>query len=47
MTILTINCGSSSLKFGLFEIDADRGGERLLYGGAVERIGLIENCERF
>jgi acetate kinase len=36
MNVLTINSGSSSLKFSLFEVKS----ERLLLHGAVERIGL-------
>jgi acetate kinase len=36
VNILTINSGSSSLKFSLFEAES----ERLLLAGAVERIGL-------
>ena len=36
MNVLTINTGSSSLKFSLFEVES----ERLLLSGAVERIGL-------
>jgi len=36
VNILTINSGSSSLKFSLFEAES----ERLLLDGAVERIGL-------
>lgn len=37
MKVLALNCGSSTLKFGLFEVD----GERLtdLAGGLVDRIG--------
>jgi len=35
--ILTINSGSSSLKFSLYEVGAS---EKLLLAGAVERIGL-------
>ncbi|QIN84468.1 acetate/propionate family kinase [Rubrobacter tropicus] len=35
MRVLTINCGSSTLKFGLFESE----GERFLVRGAVDRIG--------
>jgi len=35
--ILTINSGSSSLKFSLYEMGAS---ENLLLAGAVERIGL-------
>src|SRR5437870_4170037 len=42
--ILTINSGSSSLKFSLYEMDASAyemdASEKLLLAGAVERIGL-------
>ncbi len=37
MRVLAINCGSSSLKYALF--DADEGGEKPLARGLVERIG--------
>jgi acetate kinase len=36
MIVLTINSGSSSLKFSLFEVES----ERLLLAGSAERIGL-------
>ncbi|MFQ5879335.1 MAG: acetate/propionate family kinase [Dehalococcoidia bacterium] len=42
MKILTINCGSSTLKFQIIEADASltaMGGEQRLAGGIVERIG--------
>jgi acetate kinase len=37
-TLLVINCGSSSVKFALFD-DADPGARRL-WSGAIERIGV-------
>jgi acetate kinase len=37
MRILTINSGSSSIKFGLYEIVKS---ERLLFSGSLERIGI-------
>jgi acetate kinase len=42
--ILTINAGSSSIKFALFECAADSGGgaPRRLDGGSIERIGLSD-----
>lgn len=36
MKILVLNCGSSSLKYQLFNMD----NERVLAQGVVERIGL-------
>ena len=39
--ILTINGGSSSIKFALFEV-GDRDSLRQLFDGAIERIGLPE-----
>ena len=38
MKIFTVNCGSSSVKFKLFEMH----GEELLAGGMVERVGTSE-----
>jgi acetate kinase len=37
MRALAINCGSSSLKYALFEVDGDR--ERSVLRGSVDRIG--------
>src|SRR5579862_6690967 len=40
--ILTINCGSSSLKFSLYRLDVDVSSdepESLVFTGAAERIG--------
>jgi acetate kinase len=39
MRVLTINCGSSSLKYAVF--DADEGGEKELARGNVNRIGDV------
>ncbi len=39
-SILSLNSGSSSLKFAFYE--AETAGEKLLVSGAVERIGLAE-----
>ncbi|HJQ30123.1 MAG TPA: hypothetical protein VJ827_12340, partial [Rubrobacter sp.] len=40
MNVLTINCGSSTLKFELFEVVAgERASERSLARGIVDRIG--------
>ena len=36
MKILVLNCGSSSLKYQLIEMD----GEKVLAKGLVERIGI-------
>jgi acetate kinase len=38
-TILTINSGSSSLKVGLYRVDAANGDPQLLYRGATDAIG--------
>ena len=47
-TILTINAGSSSIKFALFEADgqADPVGLRRLDKGSIERIGLADGPSR-
>ena len=39
MNILVINCGSSSLKFQLFEMDD----ETVITSGVIERIGLEDS----
>lgn len=41
MIILVINCGSSSAKYQLFDID---GSTRVLAKGVVERIGQADSC---
>jgi acetate kinase len=38
MKILVLNCGSSSVKYELFELDRD--GEKVLASGIVEEVGL-------
>ena len=38
-TILTINSGSSSLKLGLYRVDAGTAEPQLLYRGATDAIG--------
>lgn len=38
MKILVLNCGSSSIKYKLYDMD----GEKVLAQGGVERIGLDE-----
>jgi acetate kinase len=38
MRVLTLNCGSSSIKFDLFDIEAEGGSTRLAHG-AVDRLG--------
>jgi acetate kinase len=43
MLILTLNSGSSSLKFALYAQDDASAGERLALSGAIERIGLRES----
>ena len=40
MKIISINCGSSSLKFSLFEMD----NEKVLASGNFERIGMDGSC---
>jgi len=44
MRVLVINCGSSSIKFSLYEIAAD---ETLLLSGRIERIGEPESFTLF
>lgn len=39
-TILSINCGSSSVKFARYRFGGESGSEALNYAGSVERIGL-------
>ena len=39
MKVLAINCGSSSLKFKLFETSLAAGASETLGGGLVDRIG--------
>src|SRR5450432_1605484 len=39
MRVLSINCGSSSLKYALF--DAEPGSEREVARGSVDRIGSV------
>lgn len=43
MKVLVINCGSSSIKYRLYEMD----GERLIARGLVERIGLPDGLISF
>ncbi len=40
MSVLTLNSGSSSLKFALYEQEDSSAGERMSFAGVVERIGL-------
>ena len=40
MKVLVINCGSSSLKYQVLDMD----GEKLLAKGLVERIGMEGSC---
>ncbi|MBN1515649.1 acetate kinase [Candidatus Sumerlaeota bacterium] len=50
MRILALNCGSSSLKFQLFELEMKDGGitdERALARGDIERIGRDDAACRF
>lgn len=46
MKILAFNCGSSTVKFALFQMGAG-GGERLLARGLIERIGEAGSSIRF
>ena len=46
MKILAFNCGSSTVKFALFEMGAGNG-ERLLARGLIERIGEADSAVRF
>jgi len=42
MNVLAINCGSSSLKFGLFALDGRESRDQIirrLAGGSIERLG--------
>ena len=39
MRVLAINCGSSTLKFQLFEFDREDNQERRLANGLVDEIG--------
>ena len=39
MNVLVINCGSSSLKFQLFEMDT----ESVITSGIIERIGMEDS----
>ena len=45
-TILVLNSGSSSLKFGLFEHSAEAGDETLLLEGAADGIGRSDGTLR-
>ena len=40
MKILVLNSGSSSLKYKLYEVAADRGDMRAVAAGGAERIGI-------
>ena len=40
MKVLVINCGSSSLKYQLIDMD----GEKVLCKGLCERIGMEGSC---
>lgn len=40
MKVLVINCGSSSLKYQLIDMD----GEKVLCKGLCERIGMESSC---
>ena len=42
MKILVLNCGSSSLKYQLIEMD----GEKVLAKGLVERIGIAYQAHK-
>jgi len=44
--ILTINGGSSSIKFALFEVFEPEDGLRRILEGEIERIGLPDSCFR-
>src|SRR5471030_1739178 len=45
-TVLVLNSGSSSLKFGLFEHSAEAGDETLLLEGAADGIGRSDGSLR-
>lgn len=43
LSILAINCGSSSIKFALFDAGSESGSLQRIFSGKVERIGQAES----